>query len=107
MLDKAKSRINEVSNAQFQLVDMEDMSQFKSGSIDIVTSCYGFMFATNPEKAFGEVFFRVLKPGGTFITTVWVRLIAMELRKDIMTTVLDGNTPPAPPINPMSMAAPG
>ena len=93
-----------VTNAELAVVDAQDM-QFANESFDVVTCCYGFMFCPKPEKAFSEVA-RVLKPGGTLITTVWSDLAVMGLMKRIMTALLD-EAPPPPPINPMSMAPPG
>ena len=108
MVAKATERIEAsgVGNVMPLLCDAQDMHMVPSASQDIVTCCYGFMFCPEPEKAFAEVE-RVLKPGGTLIACVWVDLAVMRLMREVMTTCLNGEAPPPPPINPMSMAKPG
>ena len=60
-------------NMKTEIVDMNDLSAFADESFDVVTCCYGFMFTDTPKKAFAETY-RVLKPGGKLITTVWVNV---------------------------------
>lgn len=63
------------------------------------------MFCDDRQRAVTEAF-RVLKPGGRLISTCWKSLPAIDLAKITMTAALNGETPPEPPINPMSLSAP-
>lgn len=47
-----------------------ELSQIPDGSVDIVTSAFGLTFYKEPKKILDHVH-RILKPGGTFITTTW------------------------------------
>ena len=49
---------------------MEDLSVFADGSFDLVASCYGLANTENPDEALNEIH-RVLKPGGSFLCSVW------------------------------------
>lgn len=89
-----------------QVADMENLDNFDDNTFDLVTCCYGFMFPPNINKAVQEAH-RVLKPGGQLIATTWNRMMIMEKVRAIMQTVLDGQIPPPPPINPLSLAEPG
>lgn len=94
-----------VTNMTARVVDAVDMSEFKDGTLDAVTCCYGYMFPEDKQKALDETI-RVLKPGGVLVATTWDRVDMVSLAGDIMTAVL-GKKPPPPPINPMSLAEPG
>ena len=94
-----------VDNFKTVVCNAEDLSQFESNSIDIVTCCYGYMFPTDKPAAMSESY-RVLKSGGTLIATTWDVLDFMAVIKDTMTEVL-GFTPPPPPLNPMSLSEEG
>lgn len=85
---------------------MCDLSTFSSGSLDAVVCCYGLMFASDQPRALGEAF-RVLRPGGTLITTYWVRLRMLGVAKVVMNGVFDGHPPPLPPQNPINLAPRG
>jgi len=107
-LGVAKRRCKEagVSNVKFLLSNAEDLSQFPSNSMDVVTCCYGYMFCDDRQRAVSEAY-RVLKPGGSLVSTCWKKLVGLDLSKATMTAVLHGEVPPSPPINPMSLSAPG
>lgn len=105
MIEKAKARMDGTMNTEFHLCDMTDLSQFETGTFDVVTSCYGYMFPDDKLKSLQETR-RVLKPGGTLIATYWLDVQFMKLVGGIMEAVL-GAKPPPPPANPMSLAPPG
>lgn len=105
MLAKAKKRAEGLDNVKFVLSDMQDMKEFDTESMDSVVCCYGLMFPPNVDQAVSEIA-RVLKPGGTFITTYWKELPAVDFTNSIMEKILGGNAPP-PPINPLSLKEPG
>jgi SAM-dependent methyltransferase len=63
------------------------------------------MFPDDKAKAIEETF-RVLKPGGVLVATVWTKLPLMVLPTIVLEGVL-GYAPPPPPINPMTLSDPG
>ena len=65
-----------LTNVTARLVpSMENLDVFHNGSFDLVVSCYGLAHTTHPQDALNEIH-RVLKPGGTFIASVWENLPA-------------------------------
>ena len=65
-----------LSNVTSRLVpSMENLDVFHDGSFDLVVSCYGLAHTTHPQDALNEIH-RVLKPGGTFVASVWENLPA-------------------------------
>jgi len=107
MIHKATQAFTDakLTNIEAQEMDAHDLSVIESNSVDLVTCCYGLMFCSDQAQALNEIQ-RVLKPGGQYITTVWLDLQIMHLIRPMMTDVL-GHAPPPPPINPNSLAAPG
>jgi SAM-dependent methyltransferase len=95
----------DLPNFSASLADMQNLSNFESNYFDVVTCCYGFMFPPDKERALKETL-RVLKPGGILFATTWDNLPILDLANGIMQGVL-GVTPPPPPLNPMSLSAPG
>merc|ERR1712091_545326 len=75
---------------------MQDLSHVPTASVDTVTVCLGFMFPDDLAKSIAEVH-RVLKPGGSMISTTWETMAMMVSRSTC------GSTPPPPPINPMAL----
>lgn len=94
-----------LGNINCMVVDSQDLSKFADNSIDIVTSCYGYMFCDDLDKAFSEAL-RVIKPGGCLIITYWLTLPMMKLSHSLMEGAL-GHTPPTPALNPLSLSTPG
>jgi Methylase involved in ubiquinone/menaquinone biosynthesis len=103
MVALAQERSRGVPNMTVQQADMQSLP-FGSEEFDIITCSYGFMFPPDKSKAIRETY-RCLKPGGMLLATTWDRLPMMELVSGIMTKVL-GETPPPPPLNPMSLSEP-
>jgi len=58
---------------------ISDLSEFADNSFDVVTSCYGYMFVDDKQKAIDETC-RVLKPGGTLVATYWRTLPLQPVR---------------------------
>lgn len=104
-IELANKRCEGTSNVSTAVTGMEDLSSYATNSFDIVTSCYGYMFCDDKQKAFNEAL-RVLKPGGTLVATYWKNLTMMDIVKEVMTTV-DTATPWVPPMNPMSLSEDG
>uniref|UniRef100_A0A6U1PI47 Methyltransferase domain-containing protein n=1 Tax=Fibrocapsa japonica TaxID=94617 RepID=A0A6U1PI47_9STRA len=105
MVLKAKSVAETMDNMTAVLANAEDLSQFDTDTFDMVTCCYGYMFAENKPQALSESH-RVLKPGGTLIATTWDSNDLMSVQRDVMKVVL-GRDPPAPLLNPLSLNEPG
>lgn len=68
---------------------------FRAGDFDAVVCQFGAMFFPDKSKAFAEAR-RVLKPGGTFIFSVWDRISENEFA-DSVTTALESVFPNDPP----------
>jgi ubiquinone/menaquinone biosynthesis C-methylase UbiE len=56
-------------NAEFQENDAEALV-FEDNTFDVVISAFGLLHIADPDKAIAEAF-RVLRPGGCYIFTVW------------------------------------
>jgi ubiquinone/menaquinone biosynthesis C-methylase UbiE len=63
------------------------------------------MFPPDKDKALAETF-RILKPGGILVATIWSSLPVMEFSNSILAGVL-GENAPTPPMNPLSLAEEG
>lgn len=103
MIALAEASTAKLPNVTVALADMADL-QFESNSFDLITCSYGFMFPNDKNKAISEAH-RCLKDGGYLMATTWNKLPFMKFTADIMTEVL-GETPPPPPLNPMSLSEP-
>lgn len=105
----AKKSIS-VRNMKSMVVDAQDLSAFQSGSMDVVTCCYGFMFPNDKVKCLSEVH-RILKPGGALVATYWLNLVQVEVCAEIMVAINSVQVPPIPfqshAINPLSLSEPG
>ncbi len=77
MIQKAKTLHPKID---FQVMDAEEL-QFSDGIFDIILMNFGILHLAKPEQAIVEAF-RVLKPKGKFLFTVWdkpERSIAFDL----------------------------
>lgn len=106
----AKKSIS-VRNMKSMVVDAEDLSAFQSGSVDVVTCCYGFMFPNDKVKCLSEVH-RILKPGGALVATYWLDLVQMKVCKEIIAALNNTQVHHLIPlqshaINPLSLSEPG
>ena len=103
----AKKAISQ-PNLKAMIADMQDLSAFASNSVDCVTVCYGYMFPADKLLALRETF-RILKPGGTLLSTHWSELNFFKISSEILEGVLEvgpGKGPP-PGINPLALSEPG
>lgn len=66
MIQKAKILHPKIN---FQVMDAEEL-QFSDGIFDFVLMNFGILHLEKPEQAIAEAF-RVLKPGGKFLFTIW------------------------------------
>ena len=70
LLEAARGRAADVGlDVQFVEGDAEELP-FEDGSFEVVTSCFGVMFAPRHEQAAAELV-RVTRPGGTIGVTAW------------------------------------
>src|SRR5688500_1814886 len=68
MLEVAKTKLKG-ENIDWRIIDAVQLP-FEDNSIDMLVSCFAYMFVEDKEKAFAEAG-RVLKEGGTFFFTTW------------------------------------
>lgn len=93
MLDEAAATGN-LRSVQLQQADAMALP-FLDDAFDAVVCQFGVMFFPNKSEAFSEVH-RVLKPGGTFIFSVWDDISQNELA-DTVTQALEKYFPNDPP----------
>lgn len=105
MIAAATKNNEDLDNVRCVLADAQNLSDFESDSVDVVTCCYGYMFTTDKAVALSETL-RVLKPGGTLIATTWDNVDIPKINRDIMTEIL-GQVPPPPSLNPMALSEEG
>jgi SAM-dependent methyltransferase len=84
MLDFAKRQPGG-ERVQWRQADAQDLP-FSDGKFDAVVCQFGVMFFPDKQRAYREVF-RVLKPGGRFVFSVWDRLETNDLSHIVHTTV--------------------
>mmetsp|Transcript_6457 Transcript_6457/g.11516 ORF Transcript_6457/g.11516 Transcript_6457/m.11516 type:complete len:731 (-) Transcript_6457:73-2265(-) len=103
---KAHMKTLGLKNADVQVVNMEHLERFSDNSFDVVTCSYGLTFCQRPDLALAEVH-RVLKPGGTFVTTVWESVATERISRQIMNQILEyGNPSSEPIIDPVALSQP-
>lgn len=62
-----------VDNVESQPADAQNLEQFHDCSFGAVTCSYGLMFMPDHARALREAY-RVLKPGGLYVASVWAAL---------------------------------
>lgn len=62
-----------VDNVKSQAADAQNLEQFQDCSFGAVTCSYGLMFMPDHARALREAY-RVLKPGGLYVASVWAAL---------------------------------
>jgi ubiquinone/menaquinone biosynthesis C-methylase UbiE len=84
MLDHAASRLSS-ERVTWQQADAQMLS-FPDGMFDAVACQFGVMFFPDKPRAFAEAF-RVLKPGGRFLFSVWDRIEENEFADAVVGAV--------------------
>lgn len=127
MVEQAKKLSTDLGlkNMECEVLDMTDMVNIPSNSIDVCTASFGYMFASDLGKALEETY-RVLRPGGLLTATMWIEMPMIPVAATIMegltaspvvpalvvmlTSLLPcvmaevlGHAPPPPRINPLSL----
>ena len=69
MIDHAQARLADLQGIVWEVADAADLP-FEDGSFDVVVMQFGLMFVPDKDQAVREVR-RVLRPGGTFLVSVW------------------------------------
>lgn len=105
MHEQAKSLTQVLPNMRAKIADMQDLKGFSDSEFDVITCSYGFMFPPDKTKALAEAF-RVLKPGGTFVTTTWIDIPHRHLLDELVAEAIGENTK-WESIDPLSLSAPG
>jgi SAM-dependent methyltransferase len=93
MLDQAAAS-GTARPVQWRQADAQDLP-FADGSFDVVVCQFGAMFFPDKARAFAEAR-RVLRPGGTYMFSVWDRIETNEFA-DVVTAVLAESFPHDPP----------
>lgn len=94
MLDIAKSKFKDKSNMEFQTADATDLP-FEDGLYDAVVCQFGIMFFPDKQKGVNEAF-RVLKPGGEYLFSVWdsyEKNTLIKLVNDTLVNMFPDNPP--------------
>lgn len=94
MLEIARAKPGLQSGVQFQTADATDLP-FGDAEFDFVVVQFGFMFFPDKSKAAAEIF-RVLRPGGRLLFTVWDELQYHQVSKvvhDHIEKMFEGNPP--------------
>jgi len=94
MMDYARQKFRADENIEWKQADATELP-FDDGTFDAVVCQFGLMFVPNKAKAAEEAF-RVLKPGGKFVFTVWDAIELNDLAHTAHTTVAKyfDNDPP-------------
>jgi SAM-dependent methyltransferase len=79
----------------YQLGDAEDLP-FRDGEFDAVVSTFGVMFASNPERAAGELA-RVVRRGGRIALATWLSDSTIARMFEMMRRHRPAQPAPAPP----------
>jgi len=95
-------------NQSLRTVTEHQLKEFQDNSMDIVTCSFGLTRFSNPDAILKEVH-RVLKPGGSFISTSWDSIVLERIGNAIMSKVLGEkeHAIPTPILNLSAYSAPG
>ena len=69
MVDHAQAHLADLSGITYQVADAADLP-FEAAAFDVAAMQFGLMFVPDKDQAAREAR-RVLKPGGTFLVSVW------------------------------------
>jgi ubiquinone/menaquinone biosynthesis C-methylase UbiE len=94
MMGYARGKFGPEAAVEWKQADASDLP-FDDQSFDAVVCQFGLMFFPDKERAVGEAY-RVLKPGGVFLFSVWDRIENNDLPRIAHTTIskfFDDNPP--------------
>ncbi|KAL7461752.1 hypothetical protein ACHAXS_002159 [Conticribra weissflogii] len=74
---------NGLKNVEAHALDESHLSRFADKTFDIVISSFGLTFLNSPKETLNE-FYRVLKPGGSLVISVWEDFSLQHLSKFIV-----------------------
>jgi len=89
LIDQANKLIRSkgLTNVHARVGDVHDLQCFQDASFDIITCSFALPFFEKPQVVLHEIH-RLLKPGGSFVTTNWETL-AIDQISDIILKQLD------------------
>jgi ubiquinone/menaquinone biosynthesis C-methylase UbiE len=107
LIDQANKDIRSkgLLNIHTRVADVHDLGTFQDASFDVITCSFGLPFFARPEIVLHEVH-RLLKPGGSFITTNWENLAIDHVSDMILEKLLGKAVTFDRDINPMSLSGP-
>lgn len=94
MLNIARTQVH-ARNVEFLVADSQDLP-FPDNSFDCVICQFGFMFLPDRQKGFNEAW-RVLKPGGQFISVTWDKAennVTLSISQETVKSYLKNDPPP-------------
>jgi len=76
------------TNLSTSVVDLVDLSNFETSSMDAITCCYGYNLVApeNLSLALGEAH-RVLAPGGILVVVNWEQSSLLQIGRDVLARV--------------------
>jgi ubiquinone/menaquinone biosynthesis C-methylase UbiE len=87
MLEMAKEKVSSLKNTTFQIVDGQNL-EFADQSFDRIVCQFGIMFFPDKQRGVNEAF-RVLKPEGQYLFSVWDSFEHNPLIKLVADTLIE------------------